>query len=84
MFKAFRPGSIVTPGELHRNAHRLDRRAASLNTALDAMRRGELLYLEYRAGRPHWSLTDGHTVDPKVAEISHPQRVDQAGQRRAV
>jgi hypothetical protein len=60
--------SIPTPASLRQHAYRLDRRAASLNTALNAMRRGELLYLEYRAGKPHWALTDGHTIDPKVAE----------------
>ena len=60
--------SIPTPAGQRRHARILGRRAASLNVALAAMRRGELLYCEYRAGRPHWSLTDGHTVDSKVAE----------------
>ncbi len=48
---------------------RLDRRTASINRALGSLRWGELLYLEYRAGKPHWSLSGGSIVTPDIAAL---------------
>jgi hypothetical protein len=61
--------SIHTSGELHRAARRLNRRTAGVNVALQAMRRGEFLCLQYSAGRPCWSLSNGRTVSAQVADI---------------
>jgi hypothetical protein len=59
--------SVHTAPELHRAARRLNRRTAGVNTALQAMRRGEFLRLQYSAGRPCWSLSNGRTVSAEVA-----------------
>ena len=67
--KVFPRGSIYTPGELHRLGRRLSRRIASVDGALQAMRRGELLHLQYSAGRPLWSLSSGRVVSSEVAAI---------------
>jgi hypothetical protein len=62
--------AIPTPDSLRRAHRRLDRRAASLNAALAAMRRGKSLHLEYRSGgRPCWSLSNGRAVSAEVAAI---------------
>lgn len=42
---------------------------AAANRALSAMRKGALLRLEYRNGRPSWSLSGGKTVSVEVANI---------------
>jgi hypothetical protein len=62
-------GGIYTPGELHRLGRRLERRIASADSALGAMRRGESLHLQYRAGSPLWSLNGGRSVSVNIAEI---------------
>jgi hypothetical protein len=67
--KAFPRGSIYTSGELHRQARRLDRRLASVDQVLIAMRRGEFLHLQYQVGRPLWALSNGRTVSSEVAAI---------------
>jgi hypothetical protein len=67
--KVFSRGSIYTPGELHRTACRLERRIASVDSALQAMRRGEFLHLQYSVGRPLWTLSNGRTVSTEVAAI---------------
>jgi hypothetical protein len=67
--KTFPRGSIYTPGELHRLGRRLNRRIASVDAALQAMRRGGFLHLQYHAGRPLWSLSSGRTVSSEVAAI---------------
>lgn len=61
--------SIHTAPELHRAARRLNRRTASVSAALQAMRRGEFLCLQYSAGRPCWSLSNGRIVSAQVADI---------------
>ena len=61
-------GGVYTPTDLHRSSRRLDRRLASVNTALAAMRRGQFLQLQYQAGRPLWSLSEGRSVSAEVAE----------------
>jgi hypothetical protein len=60
---------IFTQNELRRLGRRLDRRGTSINVALTAMRRGELLCLEYRAGKPHWLLSNGAAVHADIANI---------------
>jgi hypothetical protein len=62
-------GGIYTPTELHRSARRLDRRLASVDQVLTAMRRGESLHLQYENGRPLWSLSGGRTVSAETAEV---------------
>jgi hypothetical protein len=42
---------------------------AAANRALSAMRRGAQLRLEYRGGRPSWSLSGGKQVSAEVAAI---------------
>jgi hypothetical protein len=59
---------VYTPTELHRSAHRLTR-TVSVSAALAAMRRGEALHLQYQAGRPLWSLSNGCAVSAEVAGI---------------
>ena len=64
-------GGVYTPSDLHRSSRRLDRRLARVNTALAAMRQGQFLQLQYRAGRPLWSLSGGRSVSAEVAETPH-------------
>jgi hypothetical protein len=61
-------GGIYTPSELHRLGRVLERRIASANSALAAMRQGESLHLQYRAGSPLWSLSGGRSVSANIAE----------------
>jgi hypothetical protein len=60
---------IFTPGERRRAALRLNRRTAKVSGALQAMHRGEFLCLQYCAGQPRWSLTDGRVLSAEVANI---------------
>jgi hypothetical protein len=60
---------VYTPSELHRLACRLDRRVVSVDQVLIAMRKGEVLHLQYEHGRPLWSLSNGQSVSADVAEI---------------
>ena len=57
----------LTATDLRRIARRLDRRLGSANAALAAMRRGQTLHLQYRAGRRLWTLSDGRPVTAEVA-----------------
>ena len=53
---------------------------AAANRALSAMRKGALLHLEYRNGRPSWSLGGGRAVSAEVANIlTHHALVAPAG-----
>jgi hypothetical protein len=61
-------GGIFTPGELHRLGRRLERRIASVNSALGAMRRGEFLHLQFHAGQSLWLLSSGRSVSAHTAE----------------
>jgi len=65
MTMTVRRGGVYTPTDLHRSSRRL----ARVNMALAAMRRGQFLQLQYQAGRPLWSLSDGRSVSAEVAEI---------------
>ena len=67
--KVFLRGSIYTAGELRRLGRRLNRRIGNVDAALQAMRRGEFLCLQYSAGHPCWSLSNGHPVTVEVANI---------------
>jgi hypothetical protein len=46
-----------------------ERRIASVNSALGAMRRGEFLHLQFHAGRSLWLLSGGRSVSADIAEI---------------
>jgi hypothetical protein len=58
-----------TPAELHSLGRRLDRRVASIHVALAAMRQGDFLHLEFRAGRARWLLSCGRPVSADVGKI---------------
>jgi hypothetical protein len=59
--------SIPTAASLHRAHRRLDRHAAGVHGALQAMRHGEFLHLQYVDGRSHWTLSNGRTVSAAAA-----------------
>ena len=63
------PHGVPTAASLHRHHCRLDRKLATATTALAAMRRGQSLHLQYRAGRAFWSLSGGQSVSADVATI---------------
>jgi hypothetical protein len=42
---------------------------AAANRPLAVMRKGQTLYLQYRNGRPSWSLDDGKSVSVEVTAI---------------
>ena len=52
---------------------------AEVAQMLAAMRRGQFLQLQYRAGRPLWSLSDGRSVSAEVAETLKNASVAPAG-----
>ena len=60
---------VYTPSELHRLACRLDRRVVRVDQVLIAMRKGEVLHLQYENGRPLWSLSGGRSVSAEVANL---------------
>jgi hypothetical protein len=66
--------------EPRRSNRRLDRRLASVDEILGAMRKGEALHLQYENNRPHWSLSGGRNVVANTAA----QRVGRPGRRRVV
>ena len=60
---------VHTASELRRSTRRLDRRLASVDQMLDAMRRGEALHLQYKNSSPQWSLSGGRVVAADVAKL---------------
>jgi hypothetical protein len=63
------PCADPTPASLRLAARRADRRIASTEKVLDALRGNKLLLLEFRHGRASWSLSDGRPVEARVADI---------------
>ena len=61
---AWRSGAAMT-SELHRRSDF----SRAVARALDAMRAGLLLHMEYRAGHPIWSLGGGQAVSAAAAAI---------------
>jgi hypothetical protein len=60
---------IPTSQSLRRQNRRVDRRLASAERVLAAMRAGSALHLQFCNGTPRWSLSDGRPVDPTVARV---------------
>ena len=60
---------VHTASELRRSIRRLDRRLAGVDQILGAMRKGEVLHLQYENGRPPWSLSGGRSVAADVAAL---------------
>jgi hypothetical protein len=62
-----RPASIPTPASLRATNNRLAKRRRQVDRALEAMRKGDALYLSYENGRPCWHLTGGSSVASDAA-----------------
>jgi hypothetical protein len=59
----------VTPAKLQRNARRLDKLNAAIETTLTAMKYGAALHLRYGHHGPTWYLSNGGAVTDEVAKI---------------
>jgi hypothetical protein len=63
------PTHASTAAGLYFQQRRLEFDHAAANRALAVIRKGQTLHMQYRAGRPHWSLSDGTPVTAEVAAI---------------
>lgn len=61
--------TIHTVSSLQRSSRRLDRRRASVEGALAAMRHGATLHLQFGPTKAWWVLSCGWALSPDIAEI---------------
>ena len=59
--------AVHTSASLARAHRRLDRRRSGVQCALEAMRAGAILHLQYGPTRERWTLSTGWTVPEDVA-----------------
>jgi hypothetical protein len=60
---------VSTAAGLYFQQRRAEFDHAAANRALAAMRKGQVLCLQYRSGRPSWGLSGGKSVSAEVAAI---------------
>jgi hypothetical protein len=61
--------TIYTATALHNRNRRLDRKLASAELVLQAMRSGVALHLQFTRSGPVWTLTTGQQVNDTVAKL---------------